>query len=473
MSLPPALAVIDLETTGANPVADRITEIGILRIDHGELTETWSSLVNPSVPIPPTIQRFTGITQSMVSDAPLFEALADRLRGLLEGAVFVAHNARFDYGFVRNAFRRLGQDFDAEVLCTVKLSRALYPDLPRHGLDALIARHALHCSARHRALGDAEVVWEFLQLARRTFAPDTLATAVDRAMKRPSRPPHLPDGVLEGIPASPGVYLFFGEHADAQALPLYVGKSINMRSRVAAHFGSDHRNGREAEMARRIHHVEFIETAGELGALLLEARLVKMRQPLYNRALRGPNEVRGVRLIPNRRKPPVLERIPLQDTDPVDWAEAIFGAFRSKRELDNALRELALLHRLCPVRLGLEAASGGACLAHQMKRCAGVCAGRETPAEHDQRLARALASLRARAWPWPGAIGIPEFDQASGRSALHVVDHWCLLGTVASEDHLAELMAAPPERRFDLDTYRIIERWLASPAHRDAVRALA
>ncbi|MCB1957446.1 MAG: ethanolamine utilization protein [Rhodocyclaceae bacterium] len=472
MSLPESLAIIDLETTGASPVSDRITEIGIVRVDVDGAIVRWSTLVNPGIPIPPTIQRFTGITDAMVADAPSFEDVMERTRALLDGAVFVAHNARFDYGFIRSAFRRAGAPFDAEVLCTVKLSRALYPEHKRHGLDALIARHALRCEARHRALGDAETVWHFLEVARRQFDDETLRRAVDTAMKRPSRPPLLADGVIEALPAGPGVYLFFGEHRGAGALPLYIGKSKNLRGRVAAHFGADLRDSREAEMARQVQHVEAIETAGELGALLLEANLIKARRPRYNRALKGGSEVRALRVIPNRRKPPVVERVAVGGTDPLDWADNLAGLFRGKRDIDNTLRDLAELYRLCPARLGLEPAGAGPCLAHQMKRCAGVCAGRETPEAHDGRLTQALASLILRPWPWPGAIGIAEFDAGSGRSALHVVDRWCLLGTASDEAALAELLASRPPRRFDLDTFRILDRWLQQPAHRDQVRRL-
>src|SRR5690606_29564461 len=141
MSLPRSLAFIDVESTGAHPVRDRITEIAILRIEDGEVVARWESLVAPGQPIPPLIEDVTGISDAMVADAPPFEALADTVAGLLEGCVFVAHSARFDYGFIRNAFARIGRDFVAPVLCTVKLSRALFPEHHRHGLDALIERH--------------------------------------------------------------------------------------------------------------------------------------------------------------------------------------------------------------------------------------------------------------------------------------------------------------------------------------------
>lgn len=464
LSLPESLAFIDVETTGANPVADRVTEIAVIRVEGGRVVERWESLVNPGIPIPPTIQRFTGISDAMVAAAPGFAAVADSLRSILDGCVFAAHNARFDYGFIKNEFQRVGADFQAPVLCTVKLSRVLYPEHHRHGLDALIDRHGLRCAARHRAMGDTEVLWDFAQLIQGAFPGPVLERAVDRAMKRSSRPPGLPEGAVEGIPDGPGVYLFYGDND----LPLYIGKSVSLRARVMDHFAADHKNGKEAMLAQQVRRVEWIETAGELGALLREAALVKSLQPLHNRMLRSTEQVFALRLRAHRKRPPILERVPVSGTDPSDW-EGLFGTFRTGKEADNLLRELAHLYQLCPRRLGLEPGGSGACLAHQMTRCAGVCAGRERPEEHDARLAGALMSSRLKAWPWDGPAVVGESHAASGRQQWHLLDRWCHLGSAESPDALAELAAAKPLRAFELDTYRILLRWLDVPAHRAGV----
>lgn len=466
MSLPDTLAFVDVETTGANPVVDRITEIAVIRVEAGQVVARWESLVNPGVPIPPAIQRFIGITDAMVAQAPDFPALAEPLRLLLAGCVFVAHNARFDYGFIKNAFQRLGGDFDAPVLCTVKLSRALYPEYHRHGLDALIERHGLACAARHRAMGDTEVLWAFSQLVARSFPPDSLARAVDRAMKRPARPAGLPEGAVEGIPDGPGVYLFFGENDQS----LYIGKSVSLRARVMDHFARDHKNGKEAQLAQQVCRVEWIETAGELGALLQEVGLIKTMQPRHNRVLPGAEEVFALRILANRKRPPILERVPLTGTDPAAWTD-LYGTFRARKEADNLLRELAHLYQLCPRRLGLEPGTQGPCLAHQMKRCAGVCAGKERAEAHDARLAGALAGSRLKPWPWSGPVVVPEHHPATGRRQWHVLDQWCHLGSADSPEALAALMACPPAPAFELDIYRSLARWLESPAHRAQVRA--
>ncbi|MEO8103050.1 MAG: exonuclease domain-containing protein, partial [Betaproteobacteria bacterium] len=242
------IAVIDLETTGVAATCDGITEIGIVRIEGGGVVEEWSSLVNPRMPIPAEIQALTGITDAMVRDAPTFPQLADDVRARLEGHLFVAHNARFDYGFIKNAFRRMGVPFSAEVLCTVRLSRKLYPQHAQHSLDALIARHGLAVDGRHRALGDARLAWQFMQTAAREHPPEAVMAATKTLLKMPSLPAQLDADALKTLPDGPGVYVFYG----VNDLPIYIGKSVNLRDRVRSHFSSDHRNANDVRLSMEI-----------------------------------------------------------------------------------------------------------------------------------------------------------------------------------------------------------------------------
>src|SRR5579863_261489 len=190
--LPQDLAFVDLETTGGCAAYDRITEIGILRVTNGELVEAWSSLVNPECPIPPHIEAFTGINDRMVAGAPRFAELASAVREKLRDAVFVAHNARFDYSFLRSEFAKADVNFTAPVLCTVKLSRRLFPEYVRHNLDAVMERNGLTCDARHRALGDARVLHDFWIKLRRDVAEPRLAAAVRTVLGAHKLPAHLP-----------------------------------------------------------------------------------------------------------------------------------------------------------------------------------------------------------------------------------------------------------------------------------------
>mgnify|MGYP001559492979 CR=1 FL=1 len=446
------LAIVDLETTGAHPAWDRVTEIAVLEVQEGEVVSEWSTLVNPETSIPPAIQALTGITNDMVADAPAFGALAQDLYERLAGRVFVAHNARFDYGFLRHEFERAGLRFQAQTLCTVKLSRRLYPDCARHNLDSLIARHALPCNARHRALGDAQAVWQFLRVAAEERGIELLQDAARKLSQLPALPAHIDRAVVDAIPEAPGVYLFYGENDAA----LYVGKSVAMRSRVLQHFSGDVHSAREAQIAREIRRIEWRRSCGELGALLREAELVKELLPVFNRQLRRANDLCGFAFNVKGFELVSAEQINSQTIS------SLCGVFRSKRAALEALRGLADEHRLCLRTLGFETGGKGVCFRHQIKRCAGVCAGQESAQVHQARAAAALAGLKTAAWPWRGPIGIVEEDREREAVEVHVVDNWCLLGTAKSEDRVGELLEGSPRPRFDLDHYKILARHLST-----------
>jgi DNA polymerase-3 subunit epsilon len=284
ITLDAPLAIVDLETTGGNPGYDRVTEIAVLEVDGFAVTSAWSTLVNPEISIPASIQTITGITNDMVAGAPRFAQLADQLAGRLGGRLFVAHNARFDYGFLRREFERAGHEFHARTLCTVRLSRRLYPGKWRHNLDSLIERHGLTCRARHRALGDADAVWQFLRAAAADHGAEVVCVAARQVATRAALPPHIDRSVIEAIPESPGVYLFYGEGA----APLYIGKSAALRTRVLAHFSSNLRSEKALRLAQAVRRVEWQRSAGALGAWLREAQLLRQHAPAYNRRPKRP-----------------------------------------------------------------------------------------------------------------------------------------------------------------------------------------
>jgi DNA polymerase-3 subunit epsilon len=453
------LAIVDLETTGAHPAWDRVTEIAVVEIEDGNVASEWSTLVNPGTSIPPAIQALTGITNAMVAHAPAFEELAPGLYERLAGRVFVAHNARFDYGFLRHAFERAGLHFQARTLCTVKLSRRLYPEHARHNLDSLIDRHRLifdvNGAARHRALGDARAVWQFLRVAADERGADAMHAALRHMAQLPSLPAHIERATLDAIPDAPGVYLFYGENG----APLYVGKSVALRSRVLQHFAADAHSPREAQIAREIRRIEWQRSCGELGALLREAQLVKELLPALNRQLRRVNDLCGFAF---DGKDVRLARAEQINSETIS---DLCGVFRSKRAALAALRGLADEHRLCLRTLGFDASDRrgkGACFRHQIRRCAGVCAGLESAQVHQARAVAALAGLKTAAWPWRGPVGIVEEDVDRDAVEIHVVDNWCLLGTVRSEAEVGELLQGRARARFDLDHYKIFARHLAA-----------
>jgi DNA polymerase-3 subunit epsilon len=458
----PVLAFVDLETTGTGAATDGITEIGIVRVEADppdmaspRVTE-WSTLVNPGMPIPPEIQALTGITNAMVRDAPSFSQVADEVASRTAGAVFVAHNARFDYGFLKHAFAREQRAFSARVLCTVRLSRRLFPDEPRHNLDSVIARHDLPVAGRHRALGDARVLWTFLQALYRQLPAEVIEAAAKRVLKTPSLPPQLAPDALDTVPEAPGVYLFYG----LNALPLYIGKSKNLRERVGAHFSSDYRSPTDLRLSTELQRIEFEETAGEIGALLREAALVKSLLPAHNHALRRKAES-GVLELPAEPGPPGF--VPAASVGPGELPGR-FGPFSSKRQAREALRSLAGEHALCWKALGLEKRLGP-CFARQVKRCAGACVGAESAGAHHQRLAAALAPLAIPQWPFPGLAAIRERSLLGDRVDLHVLRDWCWLGTARDDGELGRLVDAPPRPEFDADIARLLMRVFAKGEH--------
>jgi DNA polymerase-3 subunit epsilon len=457
----PCYVMLDLETTGGNAVHDRITEIAAVRIENGVETRRWSSLVNPGVSIPHFIQQLTGITNEMVHNAPTFEDLAATVTGLLEGAVFVAHNVRFDHGFVQNEFERMGEKLKVKTLCTVRLSRKLYPQHKGHGLDAIMRRHGLTTLARHRAMGDVDMVLAWLKIAEQELGMTTLQREAHALLQGSASLPPLLETSVTDIPDTPGVYLFFGEGP----LPLYVGKSVNMRTRVMSHFQSAGKVAREMRILQEIRRVEWRETAGELGALLLESRLIKEMQPVYNRQLRRERNLSAWQMATDPAERPVLKLVQLDTVQPGALAD-LYGAYRSKRQAHDALRLLADTYGLCLQALGLESGKG-ACFAHQVGKCKGLCAGREPAVLHQLRLQMALAAHRLQAWPHGGKVAIREFHAASSRTDIHVFDQWCHLATVHDDAELEDAISASRSLAFDLDTYRLLIKRLGKPAGTD------
>ncbi|WP_023871996.1 MULTISPECIES: 3'-5' exonuclease family protein [Pandoraea] len=458
-SLPAAMVFVDLETTGGNALEDRITEIGVVEVGpHG--IEQWSTLLDPAEPIPPFIQQLTGITNEMVRGQPSFATLAQGLAERLHGKLFVAHNARFDYGFLKNEFKRAGIAFQADVLCTVRLSRLLFPSAARHGLDALIARFGLTPMGRHRALADAELLWQFWQKLHTIYAPELIEQAVQRVTKRSSQPPQLPDEAIDALPSRPGVYLFYGEGDTL----LYVGKSVDIRARVRSHFSSDHQVAKDLRISQEIRRVEARPTVGELGALLLESQLVKQLQPVHNRMLRRASSLYSWQFPPDTDTPRLVSAKTVDFAD----AQALFGTFSSRTRAESALRALADEHRLCCAQLGLEKiAPGRPCFGYQVKRCDGVCVGEASLEAHNERVREALATLQLETWPYDGPIAIEEHGpgEHAAETAYHVIDRWQYLGSVTSADALDGLLERMPAvTGFDPDIYRLLGRRLAASA---------
>ena len=437
------LAFVDLETTGATASLDRITEIGIILVDESGVQE-WSSLVNPETRISGFTESLSGISNEMVANEPRFCDLANRVYKMLEGRILVAHNARFDYAFLKQSFMREGIDFSVKTLCTVKLSRRLYPGYPKHNLDTLIERHGLKVSGRHRALADAQLIHQFWDKIQATIPQETIQSALKALLGRPSTPMHIDLTMIDGLPEAPGVYLFYGEND----LPLYVGKSVNIRQRVMSHFTADVTSAKEMSLSQQVSRIEHIRTGGEIGALLQEAALVKKLQPTHNRQLRRNNELCSIQL----KEASEGLKVHVAYANALDFATTsnLYGLFKSKREALKALTEIAGEHNLCKAIIGLEKVKvGSPCFGRQLKKCRGACIGDEARLAHDARLLAGLGKLKIRTWPFDGPAYIKEGEE------MLLIENWAYLGSARSEEDIWNLMNGR-DACFNRDTYKIL-----------------
>ncbi|MCL7943413.1 exonuclease domain-containing protein [Marinobacter sp. ATCH36] len=446
-------AFLDIETTGGNNSHDRITEIGIRFWRSGQVVGEWQTLINPETRISSFIQSLTGITNEMVADAPLFADIAAELELELKDTIFVAHNARFDYGFIKAEFRRLGLLFSAKVLCTVKLSRKLYPGFRRHNMDALIERHGLDQVQRHRALGDVSAMLAFFEHALAEKGAELMDAAIGELLQRPSIPSNLPVDVLQDLPRGPGVYRFYGEND----VLLYVGKSTNIAQRVASHFSGDHNSSRGVRMSESLRRVDWTETAGELGALLLELKQIKQLKPLFNRRSRAAKNLVSIELANNDSG--YLQARLVREIEPHRLG-GYFGLFRSKKDAEKALSGIAAKNDLCNKLLGLEPEHEGPCFQRTLGRCKGACDGGEDVVKYNLRVQIAFHALRLKTWPWKGPVGVVEHNDRTGRTDILVVYNWMHVATLDSMDDLHNLSLRGQAVNFDLDSYKLLVKAL-------------
>lgn len=275
-------AIVDIETTGGYAAAAGITEIAILLFDGEQITERFTSLVRPDQPIPLHIQALTGITDEMVESAPSFSEIAPAVFTFLNRRVFVAHNVHFDYSFLQAALQNAGFSWNSPRLCTVRLSRKVFPNLPSYSLGRLCASLAIPLYERHRAGGDAEATAILFKKIYQEDPDGHIQRMMKPRAKEQRLPTQIPSAIWDKLPISTGVYQFW----DRQGKIIYVGKANNIRRRVIGHFTGNNTSLRRQQFLNEIVDITFEETGTELGALLKECHLIKTHWPKHNRALK-------------------------------------------------------------------------------------------------------------------------------------------------------------------------------------------
>lgn len=439
---------VDIETNGGNGDRGRITEIAVIRVEDGQVVNEFTSLVNPGTQIPYWITTLTGISNDMVADAPYFDEIASELDRIMSGALFVAHNVRFDFSFVKRQMEACGYSFKPKLFCTVRMSRFMYPEHKGHSLEKIINRHGIKVSSRHRAYDDAKATFDFTKLAIAEKGIDTFQTCIATQLKTKTLPPNIDESKFGEIPQTPGIYIF----EDKDGAPLYVGKSINIRQRVMSHFANDTKIAKEMKLSLSSHNISFIQTDTEIEALLLESAKIKELQPIHNRLLRRKvlQTVLVRKFTDEGYMKMSLESRDLNETTNID---DIYGVYTSRSKAKGRLEELIKTFDLCPKLMDLEKAKE-ACFRYHLGFCKGACVGAEDVERYNRRVEYALERSKIDTWPFKGELAVTISD-----TKAIVIDQWIIKGYLtAVEDGSTYIERL--KNGFDIDTYKIIRSYL-------------
>jgi len=372
-------AIIDIETTGGSARIEKITEIAIYLHDGHQITGEYSSLVNPERNIPYFITNLTGITNEMVEDAPRFYEIAKTIVELTEGRTFVAHNAKFDYSFIRQEFKSLGFNFKRSILDTVALSRKLFPGHRSYSLGNICNDLNININGRHRAAGDALAtvkLFELLLERDRELSGDKPGLMKNK--KASKLHPGLDPAKIENIPEEPGIYYFYNEKGDL----IYIGKSRNLQQRISTHLSNNTTN-RAMEMREIIADIDWEVTGSELIALLKESSEIKENKPVYNRAQRRTSFHWGIFCFSD------LYGFLNYRYGNLDNDDSPLSVFSSKEKARSKLESIVEKYNLCQKLSGLYETEG-ACFHHQVGICRGACCGKESVEEYNERASKAI-----------------------------------------------------------------------------------
>jgi DNA polymerase-3 subunit epsilon len=369
-------AIVDIETTVGSSRLEKITEIAIYQHDGNEITGEFVSLVNPERNIPYYITGLTGITNEMVENAPRFYEIAKKVVELTEGRTFVAHNARFDYSFIREEFKSLGFNYKRSILDTVALSRKLLPGHKSYSLGNICNDLKIAINGRHRAYGDAFATVKLFEILMAKDAE--MHASLVKNTKISKLNPKLDVTKLETIPEEPGIYYFYNEKHDL----IYIGKSRNLLQRISTHLSNNSTN-RAMEMRDMIADLDWVTTGSELIALLKESHEIKVNKPVFNRAQRSSGFQWGIYSFTDcegyinfRAGQTSSDEIPL-------------SVFTSRERVKSKLNFMVETFSLCQKLCGLYD-TDSACFQHQVGLCKGACCGKESPENYNERALKAM-----------------------------------------------------------------------------------
>jgi DNA polymerase-3 subunit epsilon len=377
-------AVVDIETTGGYASGNGITEISIHIHDGDQVVETWETLINPEQYIPSHIEALTGINNEMVASAPTFEAVASKIHELLQDKVFIAHNVNFDYSFIRHHLSLCGFTLNCKKLCTVRLSRKLFPGHPSYSLGKLCTSLGINLENRHRAGGDAAATAILFGMLIKADLENVISGSLDKASKEQALPPHLSKNYIDRLPSNPGVYYF----KDQKGKVIYIGKAKNLKKRVLSHFTGNNITKQRQEFLKNIHNIDYEICGTELMAFILEATEIKRLWPENNKALKRFEQKYALYEFEDQNG-----YIRLGIDKYKKQCPALY-TFNSILDGHNLLKMLIKEHNLCE-KLCFVQRDRIACTAHQTGTCYGACVREEEPSVYNIRVQDAKDRLAA------------------------------------------------------------------------------
>ena len=325
-------AIIDVETTGGSPSVDRVVEVAIFVFDGEKITDSYSTLLNPKRPIDPYVTKLTGISNDMVKDAPLFEDVHERILELMHENIFVAHNVKFDFGMIRQEFKRMGIDFNRKQLDTVNLARKVIPGFQSYSLGNICDSLGIEITDRHRATGDAEATVKLLQLILAKQASQKyIEIELNHGIDVDLLPPYLSKGEIEKLPEDAGVFYY----KDETGKVLYLDGSKNIRKKVITEFSKPADSPDAKRMFELMRNIDYELTGNELTAKLLSYRELKKHLPEFNKKPRIQNHSHGI-FIDHDEQGFLQMKI-----HPLDWAEGeLIMRFPSKSVANKILSKI-------------------------------------------------------------------------------------------------------------------------------------
>lgn len=369
---------MDIETTGGSASQGGITEIAVVIHDGREIIHEFQTLLNPNMPIPAYITGLTGIDGPMVRDAPSFDEISDQLWDLLEERVFVAHQVNFDFGFIREAFLRVGKDLNSPRLCTVRLSRKIFPNLGSYSLGRICEQRKIPILARHRAMGDAKATaLLFDQMIREN--EEVIYHSLKKNTGESFLPPLFSLTRFRQLPDSCGVYYML----DNKGKVIYVGKANNIKDRFKGHFSGKVLPQFKQQLKAEVADLKWQLTGTEFMALLIETLEIKRLWPKFNAAMKLPKTLWGLFHYQdgsgycrfqiakvNRHLKPL---------------ETFFSSEEARHFLFEAVEVYQLCQRLC----GLRTVN-----CEQVDLCQGACRSGQSPSEYNERAEELIRKIK-------------------------------------------------------------------------------